>query len=163
MTDHDPGGCHGRLARDSGCHGRLVRPCNAFTGGLAARGTRARPCDAFTGGQADLGTRSHWSIFSHQLPYASIARASTVPHVPAPCISASIRGLAGTGLPRGFANQGIVLECLATAQDGRQQDNGEEPHDGHGLLRFEWNVACLYTGRSDRQDGSGNETGQGNP
>jgi hypothetical protein len=41
MTDHDHGGCHGRLAR----------PCDAFTGGLAAR-----------------GTPSQWSIFSHQLP-----------------------------------------------------------------------------------------------
>jgi hypothetical protein len=41
MTDHDHGGCQGRLAR---------------------------PCDAFAGGQAAPGTRSHWAICSHQLP-----------------------------------------------------------------------------------------------
>jgi len=40
MTDH---AC--------GCHGRLVRPCDAFTGGLAARGTQAR-----------------WEIAFHHLP-----------------------------------------------------------------------------------------------
>ena len=47
MTYHDHGGCHGRLAR----------PCDAFTGGLAAR-----------------GTRSLWSIFSHQLPNSGTRR-----------------------------------------------------------------------------------------
>ncbi len=41
MTYHDHAGCHGRLAR----------PCDAFTGGLAAR-----------------GTRSLWEISSNQLP-----------------------------------------------------------------------------------------------
>ena len=43
MTYHDHEGCHRRLAR---------------------------PCGAFTGGQAARGTRSHWSISSHQLPQA---------------------------------------------------------------------------------------------
>jgi hypothetical protein len=32
-------GCGRKSLSGIGCHGRLVRPCNVFTGGLAARGT----------------------------------------------------------------------------------------------------------------------------
>ena len=49
MTDHD-----------CGRHGRLARPCDAFTGGQAARGTQAQ-----------------WEISSHQLPWLVVSLRDT--------------------------------------------------------------------------------------